>query len=69
MKKTTLESLEKRVAAHEKSLVLVLQSPSLPGKFKDWRLAVGKFKPTEMSEEVDAAGRKIREADRRKTGS
>jgi hypothetical protein len=57
------------VAALEKSLAQVLQSPLLPGKFKDWRVAVGKFKPTELSEEVDAAGRKIRETDRRKTSS
>jgi hypothetical protein len=69
MKKTTLESLEKRVAALEKGLAQVLQSPPQPGKFKDWRRAVGNFKPTELSEEVDAAGRRIREADRRKTGS
>jgi hypothetical protein len=69
MKKTTLESLEKRVAALEKSLAQVLQPPPLPGKFKDWRLAVGKFKPIELSEEVDAAGRKIHEADRLKTSS
>lgn len=69
MKKTTLEALEKRVAALEKSLAQVLQEQPQPGQFKDWRKAVGKFKRTELSEEVDAAGRKIREADRRKTGS
>ena len=69
MKKTTLESLEKRVAALEKSLAQVMQVQPPVGAFKDWRKAVGKFKRTELSEEVDAAGRKIREADRRKTGS
>ena len=69
MKKPTLESLEKRVAALEESLAQVLQAQPKPGKFKDWRLAVGKYKPTEVTEAVDAAGRKIREADRRKTGS
>ena len=66
MKKTTLESLENRVEALEKSLAQVVQAPPQPGKFKDWRKAVGKFKRTEISEEVDAAGRKYREADRRK---
>ena len=69
MKKTTIESLEKRVAALEKSLAQVLEAQPPPGKFKDWRKAVGKFKRTEISEEVDAAGRKFREADRRKTSS
>jgi len=69
MKKTTLESLEKRVATLEKSLAQVLQTQPQPGEWKDWRQAVGKFRPTDLSAEVDAAGRKIREADRRKTGS
>ncbi|MSU77972.1 MAG: hypothetical protein EXS16_07735 [Gemmataceae bacterium] len=69
MKQTTLESLEKRVEALELSLAQALQSQPKPGKFKDWRLAVGKYKRTELSEAVDAAGRKIREADRRKAGS
>ena len=69
MKKPTLESLEKRIAALEKSLAEVMQAPPQPGQFKDWRLAVGNFKRTELSEEVDAAGRKIREADRRKAKS
>ena len=67
MKPTTLKSLEKRVAALEKSLAHLLASPAQPIKFKDWRLAVGRVKRTELAEEVDAAGRKIREADRRKT--
>jgi hypothetical protein len=66
MKKITLESLEKRVAALEKSLAQVVQAPPPPGKFKDWRQAVGKVTRTELAEEVDAAARKIREADRRK---
>lgn len=69
MDQTALESLEKRVAALEKQLAERSETPATPGQFKDWRLAVGKFKQTELSEEVDAAGRKIREADRRKAGA
>jgi hypothetical protein len=69
MKKPTIESLEKRVAALQKGLAQVLQSQPKPGKFKDWRLAIGKYKVTEMTKRIDEAGRKIREADRRKTGS
>jgi hypothetical protein len=34
MKKTTIASLEKRVAALEKSLAEVLQAQPQPGKFK-----------------------------------
>jgi hypothetical protein len=33
MKRTTLESLEKRVAALEKNLAQVLQAQTKPGKF------------------------------------
>lgn len=69
MKKTTLESLEKRVAALEKNLAQVLQTQTKPGAFKDWRQAVGKYKVTELTKAVDEAGRRIREADRRKTAS
>jgi len=69
MKKTTLESLEKRVAALEKNLARVLQAQRKAGKFKDWRQAVGKYKVTELTKAVDEAGQRIREADRRKTGS
>ena len=68
MDETNFENLEKRVAALEKSLAQVLQGQQ-PTKFKDWRLAVGRVKRTEMAEEVDAAARKIREADRRKAQS
>lgn len=66
MKKPTLESLELRIAALEKSLAQTLQPQPQPGKFKDWRLAVGRVKRTALAEEVDEAARKIREADRRK---
>ena len=69
MKKPTLADLEKRVAALEKSLAQVLQDQPQSGKFKDWRSAVGKVTRTELAEEVDAAARKIREADRRKARS
>jgi hypothetical protein len=69
MKKTTLESLEKRVAALEKNIAQVLQTQTKPGRFKDWRKAVGKYKVSELTEAVDEAGRKTREENRRKTAS
>lgn len=67
MARTTLESLERRVAALEKGMAEWLRSQVPPNEWKDWRKAVGKFVPSDISEEVDAAGRKIREADRRKS--
>ena len=69
MKKPTLADLEKRVAALEEGLARVLETQRQSGKFKDWRSAVGKVTRTELAEEVDAAARKIREADRRKVRS
>jgi hypothetical protein len=69
MDQTTLESLERRVAALEKGLAQVLHVPTRSGEWKDWRQAVGKVTRTELAEEVDAAAREIREADRRETKS
>jgi hypothetical protein len=65
MPETTLESLEKRVAALEEGMGRWLQANAANGTWKDWRRAVGNFTPSELSEEVDAAGRAIREEDRR----
>jgi hypothetical protein len=66
MSPLTLESLEQRVAALERKLAE--WSPAAPPgvRWKDWRQAVGQFTPSELSEEVDAAGRAIREADRQR---
>ncbi len=62
----TLTSLEERVAALEKGMAEWLSSQA-NRQWKDWRHAVGHFVPSELSEQIDAAGRKIREADRRKS--
>jgi hypothetical protein len=64
---TTLRSLEKRVAALEKGMSEWLSTQADRTQWRDWRKAVGDFVPSELSEQVDAAGRKIREADRRKS--
>ena len=69
MEQTTLENLEKRVAAIEKCLAQIMQPPAQPLQWKDWRLAVGKIARTELAEELDAAAREIREADRRRAQS
>ena len=66
MAQITLKSLAERVAALEKGMA-ELSSQAVSTGWKDWRKAVGRFVPSEISEEVDAAGRKIREDDRRKS--
>lgn len=69
MKKTTLKSLEKRIAELEERVAQLEPRKSNGIVWKDWRLAVGKFRPSDISEEIDKAGRKIREADRREAQS
>lgn len=64
MAETTLESLERRVAALEKEVAQWHRARPPSAPWKDWRQAVGKFVAGELSEEIDAAGRAIREADR-----
>jgi hypothetical protein len=60
-------SLEERVAALEKHMVqLLARLPPLESS-KDWRSTVGMFANDPVMKEIDEAGRKIREADRRKT--
>jgi len=67
MENTAIENLEKRVAALEEVLAKLLNGRTHPTEWKDWRQAVGKVTRTELAEEVDAAAREIREADRRQT--
>ena len=69
MESSRIEELEKRVAALEQSMAQIMLPPANGIVWKDWRQAVGKFRPTELSEEVDKAGREIREADRREANS
>lgn len=60
MPELTLESLAKRVEELERKLAE--QQSASP---KDWRSVVGMFDDSEVMQEVIAAGRSIREADRR----
>lgn len=69
MEKTTLKSLERRVAALEKGLADILKPDQNIGEWKDWRLAVAGAQRTELAEEVDAAAREIRDVDRHQTSS
>jgi hypothetical protein len=67
MEHTTLESLERRVAALEKGLADMLKPEQNIDHWKDWRRAISGVERTDLAEEVDAAAREIREADRRQT--
>jgi phage shock protein A len=69
MKKPTLKSLEKRIAELEARLAQLEPRRSKGMAWKHWRAAVGTMKRTDIAEAIDEAGRKIRQADRRKTGS
>lgn len=68
MSQLTLETLAGRVAALEQTVAQLLHSQPLPAAFKDWRQAVGTFHGTDLTREIDEAGRQIREADRRDDG-
>ena len=60
-------TLEERVAALEKHVIqLLARFPPLPQPL-DWRSTVGMFANDEVMKEIEAEGRKIREADRRRT--
>src|SRR5688572_23198121 len=70
MEKTTLESLEKRVAALEEGLAKLAQTqPPTTVVWKDWRQAIGKYRVSDITKEIDDEGRAIREADRREAQS
>jgi hypothetical protein len=57
-------TLEERVAALEETVALLLsQSDSVVSK-KDWRSTLGMFADDPIMKEIDAEGRRIREADR-----
>ncbi len=59
-------TLEDRVAALEKLVARFMAGPN-PQAPKDWRSTIGIFGDDSIQKRIDAAGRKIREADRRRT--
>jgi hypothetical protein len=69
MSTTSLEHLEQRVAALEKEVARLARSSERPVRFKDWRQAVGVNAASDLTKEIDEAGRTIREADRRESAS
>ncbi len=64
MSQVTLESLSERVAALEKIISEMRQSPLKPPRAKDWRRTIGMFAGDEVMKEIFDAARQIREDNR-----
>jgi hypothetical protein len=64
MSTKAIKELEERVAALEKR-VDQLAAKGSAEPVKDWRRVVGMFAGDELMKQIDAEGRKIREAERR----
>jgi hypothetical protein len=60
------QKLEERLAAVEKELILLRASIEKLTELRDWRSAAGMFTGNETMKRIDEAGRKIREAERKK---
>jgi hypothetical protein len=58
-------SIEERIAALENVVADLVRSGKGAGRIKDWKRTVGMFSGNELMKEIDAAGQKIREQDRR----
>jgi hypothetical protein len=63
----TQPTLEERVAALEKLVVQIMAKLPAPEPAKDWRKTIGMFANDPVMKAIDEEGRKIREADRRRT--
>jgi hypothetical protein len=60
------QSLEERVRVLEQQVARLFSAGSQMNPVRDWREAVGMFSGNEAMKAIDAAGRAIREADRRR---
>ena len=56
-------SVEQRISALERTVARLVQGPA--NRDKDWKRTVGMFSGNKLMKEIDAAGQKIREQDRR----
>ena len=59
-------TLEERVANLEKLVATIIGGSTSQGS-KDWRRTIGMLGDDPIQKQIDAAGRKIRQADRRQT--
>jgi hypothetical protein len=59
-------SAEERISALERTVSELVRSRQTEGRVKDWTRTVGMFSGNELMKQIDAAGQKIREQDRRR---
>ena len=62
-------TLEERVAALERQVGALLAARAGTGRAKDWRRPRGAFTGDDLMNRVFAEGRKVREAERKRTQS
>jgi hypothetical protein len=60
----TVQTLEERVAALERTVTQLVARSATDNGRKDWRSTVGMFANDPIMKQIDEEGRKIREADR-----
>ena len=60
-------TIEKRVAALEQQVAELKAAVADGRRPKDWRRTIGMFANDEIMKQIDAEGREIREAERRRT--
>jgi hypothetical protein len=60
-------SLEERVTVLEKQVGALLASHAGKGDAKDWRRTIGAFAGDDLMKQIFEEGRKIRDADRKRT--
>jgi hypothetical protein len=65
----TPPTLEERVAALEETMAQLLCQSATAMRKKDWRSTLGMFADDPVMREIDAEGRRIREADRQQAQS
>jgi hypothetical protein len=59
-------SVDQRISALERAVAGLIQLRGPADRVKNWKRTVGMFSGNELMKEIDAAGRKIREQDRRR---
>jgi hypothetical protein len=65
----TLPTLEERVTALEETVAQLLSQSATTAGRKDWQSTLGMFANDPVMREIDAEGRRIREADRQQARS
>ena len=63
------EGLQERIVKLEKMLDSVLRKLDSNGRKKDWRRTAGMFEGDPLMKEIIDEGQRVREEDRRNTGS